>query len=240
MPVIELPCLDGAGETWFPSTDKALGEPNGLLAWGGNLSPERLLSAYRKGIFPWFSDNEPVLWWTPSPRCVLHPEQVYISTRTRRRLRQGAFRISADTAFSEVIKACAEPGIGRLSTWITDQMLTAYKELHRLGVAHCVEVWKDDQLIGGIYGLAIGHMFFGESMFSRESDASKIALVYLCQQLQDWGFGPLDCQVGNGHLYRMGAIDLARGEFEQMLAKYTSISRPNESWQRSFSTRRSW
>lgn len=234
MAVIELPCLEYAEDTVFPPTSQALDDPNGLLAWGGSLSAERLVSAYEKGIFPWYSENEPILWWSPSPRCVLYPDRVYVASRTRRRLRQAQFQVKADTAFSDVIAACAAPGPGRTSTWITDEMIAAYSSLHELGIAHSVEVWVENELVGGVYGLALGHMFFGESMFSRQPDASKIALIHLCRQLEAWGFGPMDCQVGNEHLYRMGAVDIDREEFEETLAKYTSRPRENGSWQNQF------
>ena len=234
MAVIELPCLDLTEDTFFPSTSLAIEEPNGLLAWGGSLTPERLISAYRKGIFPWYSENEPILWWTPSPRCILHPDKVYISKRTQRRLRQAHFSVTADTAFSEVIKECAAPGPGRTSTWISEDMISAYTTLHELGVAHSIEVWHEEALIGGIYGLALGHMFFGESMFSRKPDSSKIALICLCKQLDEWGFGPMDCQVGNEHLYRMGAEDVDREVFEADLERYSSQHRENSSWKNLF------
>lgn len=238
--LLELPCLDNLADDDFPPTATALEDPNGLLAWGGTLNSTRLISAYRKGIFPWYSEGEPLLWWTPSPRCVLELDKVYVSRRTRRRLRQGAFEITADTAFENVIAACAAPGIGRATTWITDPMLAAYNRLHLDGVAHSIEAWQDGVLVGGIYGLAIGHMFFGESMFSSRPDASKTALITLCRQLQDWNFGPIDCQVGNPHLLRMGAREVEREVFESWLAEYTAQPRPDGSWQSEFQARTDW
>ena len=234
MQLIDLPCLDGTADDALPPTSTALTFPGGLLAWGGSLRPNRLLEAYRRGIFPWYSEGEPVLWWSPSPRCIIRPAEVYISKRTRRRLRRGEFEVRADSAFDAVIAGCAAPGPGRRSTWITHGMKGAYQALHGLGVAHSVEAWKDGQLVGGIYGLAIGHMFFGESMFSSLTDASKVALITLCRQLDDWGFGPLDCQVGNPHLARMGAIELDREAFEAELGTCVARARPQVSWRDSF------
>lgn len=212
-----LPMLANEPDAPFPDTGEALLHPNGLLAWGGDLSSERLLNAYRQGIFPWYSEDEPILWWSPAPRCVIFPENVHVSRRTRRRFNAGQFTISADTAFSKVIAACAEsrkPGEG---TWITPAMQNAFELLHQQSHAHSVEVWRDDRLVGGIYGLAMGRMFFGESMFNRETDASKIALIALCRQLQRWDFRLLDCQVPNPHLKSMGAVVIPREQFEEKL-----------------------
>ncbi len=240
MYLLDLPCLDDSAEDEFPPTSAALNFPSGLLAWGGSLSPRRLLAAYRRGIFPWFTDGEPVLWWTPSPRCVLYPDAVYVSRRTRRRLRRGEFRVTADKAFSRVIEHCAAPHPGRRSTWITAEMISAYRRLHEIGAAHCVEAWQDDELVGGIYGLAIGHMFFGESMFSLRPDASKIALITLCRQLVDWGFGPIDCQIENAHLISMGAVEIGREEFELQLESHVDRARPDGSWRSTFCGEWDW
>lgn len=238
MVLLDIPCLDDGGDdpggNTFPPTDAALDYPNGLLAWGGSLHPEILLAAYRRGIFPWFSEGEPVLWWTPSPRCVLYPTDVYVSSRTRRKLRQRAFTLTADTAFDAVIAECAAPAPDRPATWITEEMREAYSALHAMGTAHSVEAWQGDHLVGGIYGLAIGRMFFGESMFSRVPDASKVALITLCRQLADWGFGPLDCQVGNPHLERMGAVEIEREAFEAQLRKYTAMEGRDGPWTGAF------
>jgi len=228
--ILELTRLDSDPLAPFPPTSSALESPNGLLAWGGDLHPQRLLNAYRKGIFPWYSEGQPVLWWCPAPRCVILPQKVYLSKRTRRRYNSGKFRLSADSAFVEVVKACAEPRSYNDGTWITHEMLEAYCLLHELGHAHSLEVWRDDQLIGGIYGLAIGSMFFGESMFSRQTDASKMALVALCRQLTAWGYGMLDCQVGNPHLFSMGAEEISGRTFENALAQLTEQDREPGSW----------
>jgi leucyl/phenylalanyl-tRNA--protein transferase len=236
----DLPCLDGLDDSAFPPTSQALDFPSGLLAWGGSLGPTRLIEAYRRGIFPWYSENEPVLWWSPSPRCVLHLREVYVSKRSRRRLRQGAFHLTADTAFAAVIECCAAARESRPSTWISAEMMGAYNTLHEMGVAHSVEAWRDGALVGGIYGLAIGHMFFGESMFSLRSDASKVALIALCRQLDEWGFGPIDCQVSNPHLQRMGAVESERDAFEAALATFSSKPRPDGSWKHLFQPARDW
>ena len=240
MYLLDLPCLDDWPETEFPPTSEALEFPNGLLAWGGTLRPKRLVEAYRRGLFPWYSEGEPILWWTPSPRCVLYPNDVYISKRSRRRLRQKAFEITADCAFGQVISACSESRQERPSTWITRDMLEAYEAMHEMGVAHSIEAWHQGELAGGIYGLAIGHFFFGESMFSYRTDASKIALITLCRQLSSWGFGPIDCQVVNPHLLSMGAVSIEREDFEARLEKFTGKARPPGSWKESFQGQWQW
>jgi len=212
-----IPVLSTDPEAPFPAIDTALEYPRGLLAAGGDLSPERLVNAYRHGIFPWYSEGDPILWWSPVPRCVLFPGRVHISRRLRRHYNQGNFRVTADQAFKLVIAACAEKRADNAGTWISDDMRVAYIRLHERGVAHSVEVWKDDKLVGGIYGLALGSVFFGESMFSRVTDASKVALVALCQQLQQWNYSLLDCQISNPHLNSMGAEELSRTEFKRQL-----------------------
>jgi len=238
--LLDLPCLNDRPETEFPPSSEALDFPNGLLAWGGTLQPGRLIEAYRRGIFPWYSEDEPILWWTPSPRCVLYLNDVYVSRRSRRRLRRGEFEVTADTAFEEVIAACSAARRERPSTWITGDMLKAYKALHGMGVAHSVEAWTDGRLAGGIYGLAIGRMFFGESMFSLRTDASKIALITLCRQLADWGYGPIDCQVVNPHLLSMGAVSIERDEFESQLREYIGQAGPAGSWKAVFQSQWQW
>ena len=232
-------------------------QPNGLLAWGGDLQPERLLNAYRRGIFPWYSDGEPIMWWSPAPRCVLVPGDVYLSRRTRRRYNSGRYSITADTAFEAVVEACAEPRRDVVNepqpaiadddnpdsgshTWITAELQQGFLELHRMGLAHSVEVWVKDQLVGGVYGLAMGEMFFGESMFSRRPDASKLALVALCRQLQRWTFGLLDCQVPNDHLKSMGAVELDRGSFEGLLSVLVAETGQPGSWKQSFEVEPRW
>lgn len=225
--IFNLPQLGPLPDFSFPPPEEALEYPNGLLAWGGDLHPERLLAAYRKGIFPWYSDDQPILWWSPAPRCVLFPENVYLSRRTKRRYNSGLYQLTCDAAFPDVIEACAEPRDDDDGTWITREMVTAYCRLHEQGHAHSVEAWQDGELAGGIYGLAIGSMFFGESMFSRRTDASKLALVGLCRILCDWGYGLLDCQVGNPHLFRMGAEELSRKGFG-ILLRQNLASEPSE------------
>ncbi|RPH96880.1 MAG: leucyl/phenylalanyl-tRNA--protein transferase [Lysobacterales bacterium] len=220
--MVDLPRLGADPAAPFPPVSEALDAPNGLLAWGGDLHPQRLLAAYRAGIFPWYSEGQPVLWWSPAPRCVIFPAEVHLSRRTRRRYNSGCYSLTADHAFDGVLAACAEPR-GRddeqdRGTWITPDMQAAYRRLHRLGHAHSIEVWQDGVLCGGIYGLAIGAAFFGESMFSRSVDASKIALVALCRLLVSWEFGLLDCQVGSPHLFRMGAVEIGRKAFGRCLA----------------------
>ena len=215
--ILDLPRLGADPRSPFPAVEEALESPNGLLAWGGDLHPERLLQAYRSGIFPWYSEGQPILWWSPVPRCVLFPENVYLSKRTRRRYNSGVFKLSIDSAFEQVIEACAQPRVYEKSTWITQDMNEAYTRLHLAGHAHSLEVWMDGQLAGGIYGLSLGGVFFGESMFSHQTDASKIALVALCRKLAASGSRMLDCQVGNPHLYSMGAVDISREEFQSLL-----------------------
>lgn len=213
-----IPILSLDPESPFPAIELALSDPPGLLAAGGDLSPTRLVNAYRHGIFPWYSENEPVLWWSPAPRCVLYPQKVHISRRLRRRYNQGVFTLSTDRAFARVIAACAQARRDGSGTWITAEMQAAYTRLHEMGIAHSLEVWHDDELAGGVYGLALGRVFFGESMFSRVNDASKVALVALCRHLVQWRFTLLDCQVSNPHLLSMGAEEISRAEFQRHLA----------------------
>jgi leucyl/phenylalanyl-tRNA--protein transferase len=198
----------------FPPAERALREPDGLLAAGGDLSPTRLLNAYRRGIFPWYSPGQPILWWSPDPRMVFATNGVRLPSKFRRQLRHSAWTLRADTAFDEVIAACARiPRPGQDGTWITGEMLAAYRELHRLRHAHSVEVFDGDSLIGGIYGVAIGRMFFGESMFSAESGGSKVALAGLARALHDWGWPWIDAQVANPHLEFLGAQLMPRRKF---------------------------
>jgi len=212
-----IPILSTDPESPFPPTHQALEYPPGLLAAGGDLSAARLINAYRHGIFPWYSDGQPILWWSPAPRCILYPQSVHSSRRLRRRYNQGVFRLTCDQVFAEIIAACAAPRGDHDGTWISEEMQQAYIRLYELGVAHSIEVWKDDSLVGGIYGLAMGKVFFGESMFSKTRDASKIALVALCRQLDQWRFSLVDCQISNPHLLSMGAEDVSRAEFERHL-----------------------
>lgn len=232
--------LGAAAGSPFPPSHHALQHPNGLLAWGGGLEPERLLRAYRRGLFPWYSEGEPILWWTPNPRCVLRPQQVHVSKRTRRRFNQGGYRVTADSAFADVIAACAEPRKGQAGTWITAELQASFRRLHEQGHAHSIEVWQDGRLAGGIYGLAIGRVFFAESMFSRQVDTSKIALIALCRQLQEWLFDLVDCQVTNPHLLSMGATEIPRQEFEAVLAHYTEQTAGWGRWNHCFTVQSRW
>jgi leucyl/phenylalanyl-tRNA---protein transferase len=197
----------------FPPVELALRDPNGLLAAGDDLSTARLLQAYELGIFPWFGDGDPVLWWSPDPRMVLETSAMKVSRSLRKTLRSGRFRVTADTAFPAVIAACAEPRPGQDGTWITAEVLQAYCTLAELGVAHSIEAWDGDALAGGLYGVAIGHMFFGESMFARRTDASKVALVHLVRQLRRWQFPLIDCQMTTSHLASLGGRTVSRAEF---------------------------
>lgn len=214
----------------FPELDQALKEPDGLLAIGGDLSPVRLLNAYRHGIFPWYTEGEPILWWAPDPRCVLFPEKLKISRSLKKTLKKHPFNIRMDTAFEEVMLACAEPRPGQAGTWITPDVFQAYCRMHELGYAHSIECWQHDQLVGGLYGMAIGQMFFGESMFSRVADASKIALVHLCEFLIAHDFKLIDSQVHTRHLQSMGAEMMPRKEFARLVTKYTSINDKPGKW----------
>lgn len=212
----------------FPDVELALAEPDGLLAVGGDLSPDRLLSAYSQGIFPWFSGNQPILWWSPNPRAVLFPEDLKISRSLRKRIRKQEYSLSLDEAFEEVVRQCAAPRKDQDGTWITDEMRHAYGRLHEQGYAHSVEVWHQGDLVGGLYGIALGKVFFGESMFSRRSDASKLAFAYLVRQLQLWGYPLIDCQVSSAHLHSLGAVNIDRSEFRRQLSSLVMrIAQPN-------------
>ena len=206
----------------FPDPELALDAPNGLLAAGGDLDPMRLLYAYRRGIFPWFSEGQPILWWSPDPRTVLWPQAMHISRTLRRTQRRRTFSITANTAFDRVVCECAAPQEGREATWITRGMAAAYGRLHRAGHAHSIECWRGRELAGGLYGVAIGRVFFGESMFSRAADASKIALAHLCTL----GFGLVDCQVPSPHLARLGAIEVDRRRFLHVIGELCEAPGP--------------
>jgi leucyl/phenylalanyl-tRNA--protein transferase len=191
-----------------------------LLAVGGDLAPERLLAAYRHGIFPWYSEDQPILWWSPDPRAVLFPDELKVSRSLRKTLRKAPFEVRLDSAFRAVMEACAAPRADGLGTWITDEMLDAYTGLHQLGYAHSAECWADGELVGGLYGMALGGVFFGESMFARRTDASKVAFVHLVTQLRAWNFALIDCQVTTAHLTRLGARAIPRAEFEALLDRH--------------------
>ncbi|MEA3292684.1 MAG: leucyl/phenylalanyl-tRNA--protein transferase [Pseudomonadota bacterium] len=203
----------------FPPLEAASSE--GLLAVGGDLSPERLVRAYSQGIFPWFNPGQPILWWSPDPRCVLHPAEFRASRSLRKSLRNRGFRLSMDQAFGQVIRACSVPRRGQADggTWITSDMRGAYCRLHELGIAHSVETWRGDELVGGLYGVALGGVFFGESMFSHASDASKLALYALTRSLLEWEFSLIDCQVSSDHLFSLGAIEIPRPRFAAEIAR---------------------
>jgi len=204
----------------FPPPEAA--SPDGLLAVGGDLRRERLLLAYSKGIFPWFNEGDPILWWSPDPRLVIVPGEIHVSRSLKRAIKARTFRVSFDEAFTEVVQECAAPrGPGRDQTWITRDMQAAYAGLHEAGYAHSVEVWREEQLVGGLYGVSIGGAFSGESMFSAESDASKIALVTLARTLESWKFDFIDCQMPTKHLMSMGARKIPRREFLRMLDEST-------------------
>jgi len=207
-------------EAPFPPVESAETEPDGLLALGGDLHPRRLLNAYRAGIFPWYSADQPLLWWSPDPRTVLFPERLKVSRSLRKSLRNKPFTVTFDSAFEAVIDACAAPRGGESGTWITRDMASAYRELHQLGHAHSVEVWLDHELAGGLYGIAMGRVFFGESMFSRVSEASKVGFVHLLRQLQARGYRLVDCQVYTAHLISLGAEEIPRREFCRLLDRW--------------------
>ena len=217
-------------DIYFPDVEHALQEPDGLLAVGGDLQPQRLLYAYRNGIFPWYGPDQPILWWSPDPRLVLFPDQLHVSHSLAKTLRQHRYNVTFDQAFAEVIRQCAAPRPGQAGTWITPEMEAAYIELHRQGHAHSVECWQRGHLVGGLYGLAIGRVFFGESMFTRMVDASKVGFVTLVRQLERWGYRLIDCQVQTGHLERLGARMIPRREFTRLLQRETwqTIDQP---WQ---------
>lgn len=212
----------------FPPLSRALREPDGLLAAGGDLSVDRLVAAYSRGIFPWFSHGDPILWWSPDPRYVLEPAGIHIGRSLRRTLARQPFRITFDTAFPAVINACATaPRDGQRGTWITRNMLDAYITLHRAGHAHSVEAWQDDLLVGGLYGVSLGRMFFGESMFARADDASKVAFAVLCRHLAAWQFPLVDCQMETAHLARFGGHFIARDAFVTVVKSAQALPPPD-------------
>ena len=216
--------------TQFPPVDQALAEPNGLLARGGDLAVPTLLDAYRHGIFPWFNPGEPILWWSPDPRMVLVPGEVRVTRSLAKRLRNGGFELRVDTAFAEVMRGCAGPRADAAGTWISPAMIAAYSRLFEAGYAHSVETWREGRLVGGLYGVAIGRMFYGESMFSREPDASKVALVRLARQLARWGFGLIDCQMETAHLASLGARTLPRADFVERVAEWVNLPHRSGPW----------
>jgi leucyl/phenylalanyl-tRNA---protein transferase len=215
----------------FPPISCALDEPNGLLAAGADLSIARLLAAYRSGIFPWFSEHQPILWWSPDPRMVLYPPELKVSRSLAMLLKRGGYRVCADRAFRQVMMGCAQPRGDGCGTWISEEMITAYAELHEAGYAHSVETWIGGQLAGGLYGVALGGVFFGESMFYRVPSASKIAFVHLVRQLLAWDFGLIDCQMKTAHLATFGAREIPRLEFTQRLEELVNYPGRYGKWQ---------
>lgn len=222
------------GPDALPEPSRALAEPNGLLAIGGKLHPDWLLASYASGIFPWFEEGDPILWWSPNPRAVLWPDALKISRSLRRTLSKALFEVTADAAFDAVIDACAEPRRYDAATWITSDMAAAYKRLHALGWAHSFEAWQDGDLAGGLYGIRIGRMFFGESMFSHATDASKVALASAVPYLRARGVALIDCQTPSEHLTRLGATSMPRSEFLQHLKRYREPAAPPGSWRQDF------
>lgn len=212
----------------FPNPETALDEPNGLLAIGGDLSPSRLISAYNNGIFPWYNPGEPILWWSPNPRAVIYPDRLHISRSLKKFIRRNPYRVTLNRNFADVIYECA---ISRCeSTWISPEMRAAYVQLHHMGIAHSVEVWLDEALIGGLYGIGQGRIFCGESMFSRKDNASKYALIALSRHLSAYGFALIDSQIINPHTASLGAVEIPRSEYLELLKKYQNVSPQKRCW----------
>lgn len=222
--MIRLPLLDEHAPDHFPDPHAALIEPNGLLAFGGDLSPRRLKTAYTRGIFPWYNEGEPILWWSPDPRCVFHTAALQPNRSLRRAMADKAWVVTVNRAFRQVMVACAAPRQNQAGTWISPAMIEAYCALHQQGYAHSVEVWEQERLVGGIYGVSIGRLFCGESMFSAVSGGSKLALYALAAMLRRWGFPLIDAQVSNPHLLSLGAVDMPRDSFLRTIA--TLVSEP--------------
>jgi len=218
-----------ADPNWFPPLDQALREPPGLLAAGGDLSSARLLAAYERGVFPWYSAQQPILWWSPDPRMVLFPEEFKCSRSLHKTLRNGSFTTQLDCAFGATIRGCAAPRRAGPDTWLNAEMIDSYEKLHRLGFGHSVETYQDGRLVGGVYGLQLGQVFFGESMFSRERDASKVAMARLVQECLARDIKVIDCQVASAHLESLGARDVSRAQFISLLKAHARRS-PQGSW----------
>ena len=218
--------LQGTESTMpFPSPELATRKPDGLLAVGGDLSKERLLQAYSQGIFPWYSKGQPILWWCPDPRAVLYPENIHVSRSLKRKIKKGGFTLKIDRNFPMVMSSCAMPRKGQEGTWLLPEMRLAYQNMFNNDYAHSIELWKKNSLVGGLYGLSIGTVFFGESMFSSESNASKIALVYLARKLEDMEFKLIDCQVNSPHIQTLGAKLIAREKFTTILDKHCNYDK---------------
>ena len=223
-----IPWLRGSDP--FPPLECALDDPNGLLAAGGTMEPTRLLDAYRRGIFPWYSEGQPLLWWSPDPRMVLFTSELKVSRSLRKRIREGRFEVRVDTAFDRVIASCGGPRHGQSGTWITAEVRRAYGTLHERGYVHSVESWRDGALVGGLYGMALGRVFFGESMFTREADASKVALVHLLHLLRSLDVPLIDCQQDTDHLASLGARTITRARFAALLRELINSSEPPAGW----------
>jgi leucyl/phenylalanyl-tRNA--protein transferase len=215
----------------FPPVSSALSQPDGLLCFGGDLSSERLLNAYSRGIFPWYSEGQPIMWWSPAPRCVIYPKELVIRRSLKKSLRNAGFRFSIDQAFAQVIQACAKPRDDEAGTWITTDMLHAYTKLHQQGHAHSAEIWSDNELVGGLYGVAIGRVFFGESMFALKRDASKVALACMARFLDRHGFAIIDAQVTSSHLLSLGAREIERELFISELNQHCALENDIQVWQ---------
>lgn len=224
-------------ELWFPPAQEALRDPDGLLAAGGDLSVERLLLAYSSGIFPWYSEGQPILWWSPSPRCLIDKEHLHISKSMRKILNKRQYNVTIDNQFEAVIRSCAQPREYADGTWITEEMIDAYIALHNAGHAHSFEVWDSSstistpELVGGLYGVSIGSCFFGESMFSTRPNTSKIAFIFMVQQLSKWNFKLIDCQLENPHLLSLGAYAIGKRQFLTILESTATMSPPSSTWQ---------
>lgn len=228
---MSLPWLEPGSADPFPPLEQALTSPDGLLAAGGDLSIKRLLDAYRRGIFPWYEAGQPILWWSPDPRLVLFTDHLRVSRSLARLIRRNEYSFSFDRAFAAVMEQCAFSRRGSGGTWITGEMIAAYTRLQQQGHAHSVEVWSGARLVGGLYGVVIGRMFFGESMFSEESNTSKLALYYLVQQLKRWEFPLIDCQVRSDHLVSLGAEEISRDRFIAMVEELTALPPAAATWQ---------
>lgn len=218
------------GNAPFPPVSRALKSPNGLLCAGADLSPARIIDAYSHGIFPWFSEGDPILWWSPDPRMVLFPDELKMSRSLRKAVARGSYETRVDTAFRAVMEECAQPRDGHGGTWIVPEMVEAYTELHRRGHAHSVESWLDGELVGGLYGVALGRVFFGESMFARAPDASKVALVKLVERLRPQGYRLIDCQQATRHLASLGAREIPRAEFAKLVRESIQYPPSGERW----------
>ena len=227
-----IPELDATIPDWFPNPANALSRPNGLLAYGGDLSPPRLLGAYARGIFPWYQSNQPILWWSPDPRCIFSTETLRPNRHLWRQLKRHAWQFSINYAFKDVIHACARSSLHQIEadSWIGEEMSDAYLALHVMGYAHSVEIWDEDRMIGGIYGVAIGRLFFGESMFSYQSGGSRTALNVLAALLRTWGFPLLDAQLSNPHLLLLGAREMPRSCFLEQVCHLITQAPPPAAW----------